>query len=159
MTANEQIIHHFFSAFQKKEVKTMQDSYAENAIFNDAVFGTLDATQVKAMWQMLLARSGDINITFNNIKEFGEGKVLANWEASYVFSSTGNKVVNKVKAEFTIAAGKITQHNDRFDFYKWAKQAFGGGGFLLGWTNFFQQRVRLTAKQKLEKYMQKISRQ
>ncbi len=159
MTANEQSIHNFLTAFQQKDVNTMQDSYATVAVFNDAIYGTLTSKEVKAMWQMLLTRNREIDITFSDIKEVGEGKVLAKWEASYIFSPTSNKVVNRVNAQFQLEAGEITQHTDRFSFYNWAKQAFGGGGLLLGWTSFFQQRVRLTAKTKLAAYMQKANLQ
>ncbi|WAC41534.1 nuclear transport factor 2 family protein [Pedobacter sp. SL55] len=145
MTANEQLIHQFYTAFQQKDYKTMQDSYAENAVFNDSVFRNLDAKQTRAMWQMLISRSGDMTLTFGNIRAAGN-KVTAYWEAHYTFTATGKKVINKINAEFEIEDGKIVKHTDSFDFYKWAKQAFGAGGFLLGWTNSFKEKVRQTAK-------------
>lgn len=159
MTPNEQLIRQFYTAFQQRDVKAMQESYAEHAVFVDPVFGELNAVQVKAMWQMLLARSSDIKIKFNSVKELNENRVVANWEANYTFSASKSKVLNKISAEFTIENGKITQHIDRFSFYKWARQAFSGGGWLLGWADFFQQRVRLTAKKQLKAYMLKTNRQ
>lgn len=158
MTSNEQIIHQFYTAFQQKNYKTMQDSYADNAVFNDAVFTNLDAKEVKAMWQMLISRSGDMTMTFGNIKEAGN-KVTAYWEANYTFTATGRKVVNKINAEFELENGKIVKHTDDFNFYKWAKQAFGAGGFLLGWTSAFKAKVGETAKKKLEEYMAKTNLQ
>lgn len=158
MTNNEQIIHQFYTAFQQKDYKTMQQSYADDAVFNDSVFRNLDAQQVKAMWQMLISGGKDMVLTFGNIKEEGN-KVAAYWEAHYTFTATGKKVVNKINAAFEIEDGKIIKHTDTFDFYKWAKQAFGGGGFLLGWTNTFKEKVRQTAKKKLDDYMQKTSQQ
>ena len=158
MTANEQTIYDFYTAFQKRDIKTMQDSYADNAVFNDSVFRDLNSSQVKAMWQMLLSRGGNIKVQFRDIKEEG-GKVVAKWEADYKFTATGKKVLNKVNATFEIVDGKIVKHTDNFNFYKWAKQAFGGGGLLLGWTNFFVDRVRYTAHKKLEAYMKKTNRQ
>lgn len=156
MTANEQLIHQFYTAFQQKDYKTMQDSYAENAVFNDSVFRNLDTKQTRAMWQMLISRSGDMTLTFGNIRAAGN-KVTAYWEAHYTFTATGKKVINKINAEFEIEDGKIVRHTDSFDFYKWAKQAFGAGGFLLGWTNVFKEKVRQTAKKKLDEYIQKIN--
>lgn len=158
MTANEQLIHRFYTAFQQKDFKTMQESYADNAVFNDAVFRNLDAQQVRAMWQMLISRSGDMVLTFDNIEEKGN-KVTAYWEARYTFTATGKKVVNKINAEFEIENGKIVKHTDTFNFYKWAKQAFSSGGLLLGWTNFFKEKVRQTAKKKLDSYMKKTNQQ
>ena len=156
MTTNEQLIHQFYIAFQQKDYRTMQQSYAENAVFNDAVFTNLDAQQARAMWQMLISRSGDMTLNFGNIKQT-ENKVTAYWEAQYTFTATGNKVVNKINAEFEIEDGKIVKHTDTFDFYKWAKQAFGAGGFLLGWTSSFKEKVRQTAKKKLDDYVKKTN--
>lgn len=158
MTTNEQLIHQFYTAFQQKDYKTMQESYADSATFNDSVFRNLDAKQVRAMWQMLISGSKDMAMTFDNIKEHGN-KITAYWEAHYTFTATGKKVINKINAEFEIEDGKIVKHTDSFDFYKWAKQAFGAGGFLLGWTNSFKEKVRQTAKKKLDEYLQKTSQQ
>lgn len=158
MTTNEKIIHQFYSAFQQKDYKTMQNSYADNAVFNDSVFRSLDAKQVRAMWQMLISGGKDMTMTFGNIKEDGN-KVTAYWEAHYTFSATGKKVINKINAEFEIEDGKIVKHTDSFNFYTWAKQAFGAGGFLLGWTNSFKEKVRQTAKKKLDQYLEKTNQQ
>lgn len=157
MTPNEQLIHQFYTAFQQKDFKTMQECYADQVVFNDSVFRNLDSEQVKGMWQMLISRNKDLALTFSKIKEEGS-KVSAFWEARYTFTATGNKVVNKIDAEFEIIEGKIVKHTDTFNFYKWAKQAFGAGGLLLGWTNAFKEKVRTTAKKKLEEYLQKTSR-
>lgn len=158
MTPNEALIHQFYTAFQQKDVKTMQNSYDDQVIFNDAVFINLDAQQVRAMWQMLLSRSEDMKMTFGKVKENGD-KVTASWEAHYTFTATGKKVINKIDAEFEIKDGKIIRHTDTFNFYKWARQAFGSGGLLLGWTNVFKEKVRQTAKKKLDDYMLKLSQQ
>lgn len=158
MTANEQLIQQFYTAFQQKDYKTMQELYADDAVFNDAIFSNLDTRQVRGMWQMLISGSKDMVVTFGNIKE--EGNIVKGyWEAQYTFSATGNKVINKVNAEFELKDGKITKHTDAFDFYKWAKQAFGAGGFLLGWTSSFKNKVSQTAKKKLDDYLQKTSPQ
>jgi limonene-1,2-epoxide hydrolase len=156
MSANEKLIHQFYTAFQQKDYETMQNSYDESAVFNDAVFVNLNVSEVRAMWQMLISRGGDMKLSFTNIKDNGDN-VTAYWEAHYTFSATGKKVVNKINAEFEIKNGKIVKHTDRFDFYEWAKQAFGFGGFILGWTNVFKEKVRETAKKKLDEYRQKLS--
>lgn len=158
MTANEQLITQFYTAFQQKDFKIMQNSYADNAIFNDAVFSNLNATEVRAMWQMLISRGADIKLSFGDVKQSGD-HVTAYWEAHYTFTATGKKVVNKINAQFQINNGKIVKHTDNFDFYKWAKQAFGFGGFILGWTNAFKGKVRQTAKKKLDDYLQKTNLQ
>ena len=48
--------------------------------------------------------------------------------------------------------GKIIDHTDTFDFYRWARMAFGVKGILLGWTPFFKSKVQLTVKKALAKF-------
>jgi ketosteroid isomerase-like protein len=154
MTSNKDIITNFYTAFQNKDYKTMQDCYADNATFSDAVFENLNAAEVKAMWQMLITRSTDLQIELKNV-EAHERTGSAQWIATYTFSASGNKVINKIKAAFVFEYGKIKEHKDNFDFYKWAKQAFGFKGLLLGWTSFFHTKVKQQARNKLLKFMNK----
>ena len=154
MASNSELIESFYKAFQQKDYKTMQACYADNATFNDPVFQDLNAIQVKAMWQMLLTRATDLSLEYANIFA-DEHKGNAEWTAKYTFSGTGNKVTNKIKASFVFENGKIVQHVDDFDFYKWAKQALGVKGLLLGWTSFLHNKVSAQAKKNLEKFMRK----
>ncbi|MEO8794140.1 MAG: nuclear transport factor 2 family protein [Daejeonella sp.] len=152
MNKNEELINRFYTAFQQKDYNTMQNCYAENAQFNDAVFKNLSAHQVKSMWEMLLKKSTDLHVDFKNIQA-DEFTGSSDWIATYTFSATHNKVVNKVHANFEFAGGKIVKHTDHFDFYKWASQAFGFKGRLLGWTDFMKRKVQETAAKNLENFM------
>ncbi len=116
MTSNEQVITTFYTAFQKGDYKTMQACYAANAVFNDAVFTNLNATEVRAMWEMLCKKGKDLQLTFSNIKTT-EKTGSAEWTATYSFSKTNKKVVNHIKATFEFENGKIINHTDTFDFY------------------------------------------
>ena len=130
----------------------MQDCYAADATFSDPVFTDLNATEVRAMWAMLVKNGKDMRLEFKNIKGTENG-ATAEWDAWYTFSKTGNKVHNSVKADFQIENGKIVKHTDHFDFYKWAKQALGRTGVLLGWTSFFHNKISTTARKGLQSYM------
>jgi ketosteroid isomerase-like protein len=152
MTENEQLIHQFYSAFEKGDYKRMQSCYADNATFNDAAFNGLNGEQVRAMWEMLCKNGKGFKLSYSNIKHTETG-ATADWVATYTFSKTGRKVVNRVHAEFDIKNGKIVNHRDHFDFYTWAKQAFGVAGLLIGWTDFFKNKVRSTASENLAKFM------
>lgn len=154
MNANEQLITRFYTAFQTKDYKTMQDLYSDKATFNDSVFTNLNAAQVKAMWEMLLKASTDMKLEFKNVKA-DDKTGSAEWIAHYTFSKTGNKVVNKIKADFVFEDGKILKHKDHFDFYTWAKQALGFTGLLLGWTGFMKNKIQTTAMSNLNKFMNK----
>ncbi len=46
--------------------------------------------------------------------------------------------MNKIKAHIRIADGKIIEHTDEFDIYKWSRQALGLPGILLGWSGYLK---------------------
>jgi ketosteroid isomerase-like protein len=152
MTTNESLIQHFYTSFQNKDFKAMQECYADNATFKDPVFNNLDANQVKAMWEMFCVKSKDLKIEFSNITA-DETKGNAQWKATYPFSKTGRKVVNYITANFIFENGKIVKHADSFNFYSWCKQALGITGLLLGWTPFLKNKVHKTAMQSHNDYM------
>lgn len=152
MDANEQLIKHFYTCFQNMDYKGMQACYADNATFNDAVFKNLNAHQVKAMWQMLITSAKDFKIEFSEVVADGK-TVKAHWDAYYLFSRTGNNVINRIDATFEIEDGKIVKHTDNFNFYTWAKQALGTTGLLLGWTSFLKKKIQTTAQANLDKFM------
>ncbi len=78
----------------------------------------------------------------------------AHWEAHYLFSATGRIVHNIIDAEFDFdAAGLITRHRDRFDFWRWSRQALGPPGVLLGWSAWLRHRVRAQAATNLQRSM------
>ena len=151
---NKELITKFYSAFQKKDFKTMQECYADNAIFSDEVFVNLNAVQVKAMWEMLCIRGKDFKLEFKNVAA-NDKTGSAEWIATYIFSKSGRKVENRIKADFVFENGKIVKHTDCFSFYRWSRQALGISGLLLGWTSFLKNKVRVTAIQGLNDFMNK----
>ncbi len=153
MNANQQLITTFYQAFQNKDYKAMQNCYADGAVFNDPVFTNLNAPEVKAMWQMFCVKGKDLQIQFQNIQA-DEKNGSAEWIANYTFSKTNNKVVNYIKANFNFENGKIVKHTDEFNFYKWARQALGTTGLLLGWTPLIKTKVRREALKNLTAFIE-----
>ncbi|HEY0174728.1 MAG TPA: nuclear transport factor 2 family protein [Pedobacter sp.] len=158
MNANESLIHHFYTSFKNKDIKGMQNCYAGHATFTDPAFRNLDAQQVRSMWEMLIKSSKNMRIEYDHV-EAGDHTATAEWTAYYTFSATGKKVVNKVKSSFVLENGKIVSQQDEFNFYRWAKQALGLTGLLLGWTSFLKNKVHKTASDKLRSYMETSSGQ
>lgn len=151
-TTNEALIRQFYEAFQQKDYDTMAKCYADTATFSDPVFQNLNAEEARNMWEMLLKRGKDLELTFDNIKATEKGG-SADWKATYTFSQTGRKVVNHIHANFEIEDGKIVKHIDQFDFYRWSRQALGPSGLLLGWTPFLKNKVRTMARKGLSSFM------
>jgi len=58
-----------------------------------------------------------------------------------------------VRATMRFADGLITDHVDDFDFHRWARQALGTSGLLLGWTPFLRNAVRRRARAGLDQYL------
>ncbi len=152
MNNNEELIQTFYNAFSRLDYTTMQNCYLANPVFNDPVFGILQGDEVKAMWEMLCKNAKDFSLHTDKIIVDGEYGTC-NWTATYTFSKTGRRVVNKVKAHMRIENGKIAEHTDEFDIYKWSRQALGLPGILLGWSGYLKNKIRQEAKSKLKKFM------
>ena len=152
MNTNEQLIHDFYTAFQARDGKTMSAFYHEEAVFSDPVFGQLHGREVGAMWHMLCARGHELNISFSHIKA-DEQKGSVHWEAWYIFSNTRRRVHNVIDAQFVFKDGRIIEHHDYFDFWRWASMALGPTGLFLGWTPFVRSRVRKQSRNRLEAFM------
>ena len=154
MNPNENLITKFYTAFANADYKTMSECYHPKIHFIDPAFGLIKEEQVSAMWQMLLLKSkGNLKIEFSNVKA-DDFTGSANWVATYNFSKTNRNVINKISAEFIFQDGLIIKHTDNFDVWKWSKQAFGIKGLLLGWTGFFQDKVKEQALLSLKKFQQ-----
>ena len=152
MNPNENLIAKFYTAFANADDKTMSECYHPKVHFVDPVFGLLKAAQVSKMWEMLILKSkGNIKIEFSDIQA-DEFSGSARWTAVYNFSKTNRKVINKVSSEFIFQDGLIIKHTDSFDVWKWSKQAFGITGYLLGWTGFFQDKIKEQALLSLGKF-------
>jgi len=108
------------------------------------------------MWEMLLKNGKDLYVEFSDIKA-NDKNGSAHWEAKYSFGKKGRKVHNKVEASFVFKDGKIYRHIDRFPTRKWASQAMGFSGWLLGGTGFFKRKLQKTTAQQLKSYMEKAS--
>ena len=155
MQVNEEVIARFYSAFQKLDYKTMNDCYSEDIVFNDPVFGILRGDEPKCMWEMLCKNARDLSLTFSNIQSVDEEYATCNWVATYTFSKTGNKVVNKIKAFMKLKDGKIIEHSDAFRLSTWIGQALGWKGKLFGWMGWMKRKVQKGARKNLIAFIEK----
>ena len=153
MTANEQLISSFYTAFQNLDHKKMNACYSDDIVFFDPAFGLLKGDEAKAMWEMLCKNARDFSLVFGNIAALDHEYYTCDWVATYTFSKTGRRVVNKIKAHMMIADGKIIEHSDGFSLHKWSMMALGFSGWLLGWNSFFQNKIKRQARKNLEKFI------
>ena len=154
MDQNTQTIEKFYTAFQKLDHQTMNSCYSDDIVFNDPAFGILHGDEAKAMWEMLCKNAKDFSLIFSNIQLLDEEYATCNWVATYTFSKTGRKVVNNIKAFMRLKDGKIIEHSDGFKLSKWAAQALGLPGVLLGWTGFMKRKIQKNARKNLVTFIE-----
>jgi ketosteroid isomerase-like protein len=154
MHPNEELITRFYAAFQRHDPDGMIACYDPEVTFSDPVFQTLKGARAGAMWRMLAGRSQDLKVAASDIHA-DDQRGSAHWVALYTYSATGRKVRNIVDARFQFKDGRILIHQDTFDLWKWAGQALGPSGQLLGWTPFTQAAIRRRAADALTAYMKR----
>lgn len=145
------LIERFYRAFQQRDATAMAACYHRRAVFRDPVFD-LAGPAIGAMWAMLCGRAPDLRIEFDAVHAEGDHG-SAEWQAWYRFSQTGRPVHNVIHAQFRFADGLIVEHVDRFDFWRWSRQALGLPGLLLGWSPLLRGKVRAQAQARLEQFL------
>jgi ketosteroid isomerase-like protein len=148
---NAELINRFYHAFQQRDAEAMAACYAEDVRFSDPVFEDLRGSEAADMWRMLTARAQDFSLTFGHVQA-DERQGSAQWVATYLFSQTGRTVVNRIEARFVFRDGKIAEHRDHFDLWRWARQALGSKGLLLGWAAPVQNAIRRQAAKGLGQF-------
>lgn len=150
------IIEKFYEAFANLDAERMLECYQDDVTFEDPAFGVLKGDDAKNMWRMLCQtqQGKEFKVTVSNI-EYTSEEGKARWEAHYTFSKTGRKVHNIINATFKFKDGKIIKHVDSFNLYRWAKQAMGFKGFLIGRTPFFKQKLNQQTRFLLSEFQKK----
>jgi ketosteroid isomerase-like protein len=148
---HKELIEKFYNAFSKGDYQTMIACYHKDIVFEDPAFGRLERDRAMSMWEMLLSQKNTkITISFTE-PEVSANIGKTNWTAQYYFGK--RPVFNDVTAQFKFKDGKIIEHIDTFNFWKWTRQALGLSGYLLGWTKFMEKKVQAITKSKLDKFI------
>jgi ketosteroid isomerase-like protein len=148
---NSELINCFYDAFNRLDAEAMAACYTDDVLFSDPVFGELRGQAAGDMWRMLTSRARDFSVRFDKVRA-DERSGRAHWVATYLFSQTGRTVVNDIQARFVFRDGKISEHHDHFDLWRWSRQALGAKGALLGWTPMVQNAIRAQAQKGLKAY-------
>jgi ketosteroid isomerase-like protein len=143
MSAEQTRITTFYQAFSRRDWAAMGACYHPQVHFTDPVFD-LHGDDARLMWRMLCTRGKDLQVEFRDVAG-ADGIGRAHWDARYTFSATARKVENHIDARFAFRDGLIVRHEDSFDFARWARQALGLPGLLLGWSGFLRGKVRSQA--------------
>lgn len=151
----KQIIADFYQAFAALDGEKMVAHYHDDITFEDPAFGELHGDKAKNMWRMLCQSQQkgetEFRVEVSEIAFDGETG-SARWDAYYTFSQTGRKVHNIIHASFKFQDGKIIDHRDQFDSWRWARQALGFKGLLVGWAPFFKKGLQKQTGRLLAKF-------
>lgn len=148
----QELIQTFYTGLSERDAEQMISCYHKDIIFEDPAFGQLIGDRACDMWRMLCNSGTDLKVTFSDIKA-DDQKGSAHWEAQYTFSKTGKPVHNLIDATFEFKDRKIYRHADHFDLHRWASQAMGWKGKLLGGTSFFQRKLQQQTNRLLDKFI------
>jgi len=149
MADNAKLIEQLYAALNRHDGDAMAKLYAPDGRFQDPAFGELTGAEAGDMWRMLTGRTTDLEVELAQHQADGDSGT-AHWIATYTFS-TGRHVVNDIHARFRFRDGKITDHVDSFSFSRWARQALGLSGYVLGFPPM-SRLVRRRARSDLDSF-------
>jgi ketosteroid isomerase-like protein len=127
---NAELIRSLYESLGRHDGEAMAVLYAPDGRFRDPAFGELSGAEAGDMWRMLTARAEDLSVELVDHAADGDTG-SAHWIATYTFR-TGRHVVNDIQARFAFRVGRIIDHRDDFSFWRWARQALGPAGLILG---------------------------
>ena len=128
----------FYGALARRDGDTMAALYAPSARFEDPVF-RLEGDDIGRMWKGLLHRARDFEVSYT-IVDAGAGTGIVQVSARYLFGGR-RPVLNLIRSTTQWKDGRIVEHRDEFDFARWASQAMGLTGKLLGRFEWFHRAV------------------
>lgn len=157
MSAETDCIHRLYQAFAALDEAGMAACYHPEASFNDPAFSLNGRHEIAGMWAMLCMavreKGRDVwKLEYRDVR-VEDDIGYAHWEPHYRFSVSGRLVHNIIDARFHFRDGLIIEHRDSFDFHRWAKQAFGPIGLLMGGTAWMRNKVRTQARRNLERFI------
>jgi ketosteroid isomerase-like protein len=156
MHPNEQLLHRLYSSLQQRDAAGMAACYHDKVHFHDPAFQDLLGQDARDMWALLIKRGKDLQISYSNIVA-NDHEGWAEWTATYTFSATGRRVVNRIRAHFRFQEGKIINHRDEFNFNAWLHMAFGWRAWLFK-LPAVRKKFHNTLKKTLRDYQAKNSK-
>ena len=148
MTPEEtrEVLTRFYDALSRRDGETMASLYSPDASFEDEIY-RLRGEDVGKMWRGLMSRAKTLTVSYT-IAKAGAGDGTVEWTARYDYPG-GGPVVNVILSELELVGGKIVRQRDRFDFPRWAAQALGTKGKLLGRFEWFRRVVSREAAKRV----------
>jgi ketosteroid isomerase-like protein len=154
VAGNAEVIQELYAALNRHDGEAMAKLYDPAGRFHDPAFGELTGAEAGDMWRMLTGRADDLEVELAEHSADGDSGT-ARWIARYTFTRTGRPVINDVRARFRFADDRIAEHDDSFSFWRWARQALGPAGLVLGLPGP-SALVRRRAREDLAKFRESV---
>ncbi len=144
-------IESFYTALDNHDIDAMVSYYHDDIVFEDPIFGKLEGLKAKKMWYWLSENGKDLTVKFSDIKA-DDHKGSAYWEARYTFGTRKRPVLNRVNSSFEFKDGKIIKHIDDYSLHRWASQAMGWKGKVIGGSSYFRRKIQYRSSRLLDKF-------
>ena len=138
--------------FARRDATAMAACYAPDARFTDPVFD-LAGAEIGAMWAMLCARGKDLTRRMARCAGRRRRGQRALGAATIRSRPPAGPSHNVIDATFVFRDGRIVEHVDRFDLWRWSRHGARREGLLLGWTPLVRNAVRAQARKGLDAWM------
>jgi SnoaL-like domain len=141
---NAMIAFKLYEAFRTRNFLRINECYHDNAIYSSPFFDSLKKNEILAMWKAFLLNDSTMELTHSDIlaEDVGEQLGEANWEVKYTYRDTKRRVNLEIKSKLQFKGGKVFRHEDSFNFYLWATQAYEIQGVLFGIFGFFRNKIK-----------------
>ncbi len=146
------LIERFYAAFARLDGEALAACYAPDATFSDPICSGRTGAEPGAMWRMLTCRAKDFRDELVE-RSATETSGSARWIADHQVGKGARPVTNDVRATFRLAGGQIAEHRDDFDFSRWARQALGLPGLVLGWASPLRSAIQRKSRAQVADYM------
>ena len=150
--ANVGRLREFYAAFNRRDAAAMAALYAPEATFSDPAFPGLRGREVPGMWAQLCGAASELKVELVSVGAT-DTEGVAHWEAWYPFGPGKRPVHNVIHARFRFENGRVVEHVDEFDFWRWSRQALGVVGLLLGWSAWLRAKVQGQARKGLDRFL------
>jgi len=145
MIENKNVITGLYNAYKERNPELMASFYTEDASFKDEIFGEVTGQEIPKVWEVVHSTTSNFYLYFH-IVNVNKNLATVNSQLSYTFKHTGRKIDISITSIFRFENGKIRHQVDEYSLWKWASQAFGVSGFLLGWNPKFKNKIRQSAQ-------------
>lgn len=163
------LVRRMFESLNRLDAGAVRGCYHPNATFHDPVLSLIGQDQIAALWAMICASarsSGTLpsgqpagvrwGITLRTLSA-DETHGHADWDAYDRYAGAGRQTQTRIRSRFDFQDGLILRQCDDFQFWRWAHQALGWRGTLLGWTPMVRNSVRTQALSALVRHMPEVT--